>query len=323
MAGERSEISRILTLNDTTPDAQLERVLKALDSLNRFRILRYLSDKVASVSEVAVALDLPTSTTALHVETLEEAGLIRTELAPASRGLQKVCVRMYDRLVLDLPVYERPREQAIELTMPIGAFADCQVAPTCGLLSENGIIGLLDDPASFYEPTRMTAQLLWFHHGYVEYRFPNRLPAGAQPDALRLSMEICSEAPLFNLDWPSDITVWINGVEIGTWTSPADFGGEPGRLTPDWWTIRNTQYGLLKYWHVNNQKTEVDGMRISGVTTSDLKLSEASFISVRIGVKPDAERVGGMNLFGSRFGNYPQDLVLWISYRSFSSAASG
>jgi predicted transcriptional regulator len=221
---------------------------------------------------------------------------------------------MYDKIVIELPMVDKPPERAVELTMPIGAFVDCRVLPTCGLLSETGIIGLLDDPASFYEPDRMNAQLLWFYQGFVEYRFPNRLPNGAQANSLRLSMEVCSEAPLYNLNWPSDITVWINGLEIGTWTCPSDFGGERGHLTPDWWSTRNTQYGLLKYWHVSETKTEVDGMPISAVTIRDLKLNASSFISVRIGIKPDAEHVGGINLFGSKFGNYPQDLVLWINY---------
>jgi predicted transcriptional regulator len=314
--------SRVLMLDGSSESGQLERVLKSLDSLNRIRILRYLSDRVASVNDIAVALELPTSTAALHIETLEESGLIRTEFEPASRGLRKVCARMYDRIVLDLPIAEQPREQAVEVTMPIGAFVDCRVTPTCGLLSESGIIGLLDDPASFYEPARMNAQLLWFHQGYVEYRFPNRLPAGAVPESLRLSMEVCSEAPLYNNDWPSDISVWINGVEVGTWTSPADFGGERGRLTPEWWTPRNTQYGLLKVWHVGERKSEVDGMHVSGVTIHDLALGDSPFTSIRIGIKPDAEHIGGLNLFGSRFGNYPQDLILWIGYRSATRAAA-
>jgi predicted transcriptional regulator len=29
--------------------------------------------------------------------------------------------------------------------MPIGAYVDCSVTPTCGLASEHGIIGSLDD----------------------------------------------------------------------------------------------------------------------------------------------------------------------------------
>jgi predicted transcriptional regulator len=306
---------RVLTLDGSSDSEQLERVLKAIDSPNRLRILRYLANRIASVNDIAIALELPTSTAALHVETLEAAGLILTEIEPASRGLRKVCSRTYDRVVLNLP-YEQPiTEQAIESTMPIGAFVDAQVLPTCGMASDTQIIGLFDNPRSFYEPDRLNAQLIWFSQGYLEYRFPNRLPASVTPEALRLSMEICSEAPLYNLDWPSDITVWINGVEIGAWTSPADFGGERGLLTPEWWTTRNTQYGLLKVWHVNEREAQVDGMRISGTTIRDLSLSGSPFIAVRVGVKADALHVGGINLFGSRFGNYAQDLVLWIGYR--------
>jgi predicted transcriptional regulator len=307
---------RVLTLDPLRDEAQVERVMKALASPNRIRILCHLADRQASVNDIASALELPLSTTAAHVEALEEAGLIHTEFEPASRGLKKVCSRMADQVVLTLPKIDEPHQQAIEQGMPIGAYTDCQVSPTCGLVTESKIIGMLDDPASFYEPHRVDAQLLWFHQGSVEYRFPNRLPSGSVVEALRLSMEICSEAPLYNERWPSDITVWINGVDLGFWTSPGDFGGERGRLTPDWWAPNSTQYGLLKVWHVSERETEVDGMRISGVTIRDLNLGRSPAITVRIGVKPEARYVGGLNLFGSRFGNYPQDLVLRLTYRS-------
>lgn len=308
-------IRRVLSLDGTHDDDQLERVLKALDAPNRVKILRLLANRMASVQDIATALEIPTSTAAAHVELLEEAGLIRTELEPASRGLRKVCARMIDRVVLDLPIVEPSREDAIELTMPIGGFVDCQVAPTCGLLGAEGPIGLLDDPRSFYEPRRVESQLIWFHQGFLEYRFPNRLPQGARPLALQLSMEACSEAPLYNLDWPSDISVWVNGVELGSWTSPGDFGGERGRLTPEWWTLRNTQFGLLKVWTVTTAETAVDGVTVSPVTVHNLQLPNQPYIALRIGVKGDATHVGGINLFGHRFGNYPQDLVLRIAYR--------
>jgi predicted transcriptional regulator len=35
---------------------------------------------------------------------------------------------------------------------------------------------------------------------------------------------------------------------------------------------------------------------------------------VRIGVKAEAEHVGGMNLFGRGFGNYDQAIVLRLSF---------
>jgi predicted transcriptional regulator len=309
-------IRRILTLSGSSDEAQVERVLKALDSANRMRILRYLTERNASVNELAAALELPLSTAALHIETLEESGLIKTELEPASRGLRKMCFRLYDTIVLDLPRSQpSARTPIVELAMPIGAFSDCRVQPTCGLAGLDGLIGMVDDPASFYEPLRAAAQLLWFRSGWIEYHFPNRLPAGARPETLALSMEICSEAPHHNLDWPSDITVWINGIEIGTWTSPADFGGEPGHLTPEWWGIHSTQYGLLKLWHIDDSGSKIDGLRMSDLSIDALRLPDAPYIAVRIGVKPDAEHVGGINLFGSQFGNYPQDLVLRVSYR--------
>ena len=115
-------------------------------------------------------------------------------------------------------------------------------------------------------------------------------------------------------NWPSDVTMWINGTEIGTWTSPADFGGKRGVLTPDWWESRNTQYGLLKIWQVNGDGSYVDGVRVSSVQLDELQITGHDFISVRIGVKPEAANLGGINIFGSHFGNYPQDIVLRLDY---------
>src|SRR5690606_5608370 len=122
-----------------------------------------------------------------------------------------------------------------------------------------------------------------------------------------LSLEVCSEAPMHHLDWPSDITVSVNGVAVGTFTSPADFGGQRGTLTPSWWDTRNSQYGILKEWRVTHEGSFIDGMRVSDVRIDDLALSAGRRLVVRIGVSPDARHVGGLNLFGRSFGNYPQD----------------
>lgn len=145
------------------------------------------------------------------------------------------------------------------------------------------------------------------------------MPPDALIERLELSCEICSEAPLHHADWPSDITVAINGVEIGTWTSPGDFGGERGALTPQWWAGGNTQFGLLKVWKVSQQGSEIDGMHLSNVRVGDLGLSASSSIVVRISVKEHATHVGGVNLFGRQFGNYPQDIVLRHRFRRDSS----
>jgi predicted transcriptional regulator len=289
---------------------KLEAVTKALGSETRLEILRFLSAHTCSLLEIAEALNLPPSTATLHINVLEKAGLIETDLRPATRGLQKVCARVFDRVVIQLPAEYEPEDTTVEVAMPIGAYTDVNIIPTCGLAGNIGIIGHLDDPSTFYEPDRIYAQLLWFRRGYIEYRFPNRLPPNVALDDIEVSFEVCSEAPLHHSDWPSDITVWIGTVEIGTWTSPADFGGERGALTPAWWDSQNSQYGLLKVWRVTNSGSFVDGIQVSKVTLSDLVLKSGEPIPVRIGIKDGASNVGGINLFGSQFGNYPQDIVL-------------
>lgn len=315
MAEFTTPTGRVLRLELDNDDGAPELILKALASAPRLKILALLSSRVLNISEIGEALDLPASTATLHVNALEEAGLINTELRPATRGLQKVCARAYDVVVVELTRGDTEQVKSVEVAMPIGAFVDCQVSPTCGLASNHGIIGLFDDPASFFEPERVGAQLLWFHTGYVEYRFPNRLPPKAIIESAAISLELCSEAPLHHEDWPSDITMWMNGVEIGTWTSPSDFGGQRGLLTPEWWENWNSQYGLLKVWTVTDSGSFVDGKRISDVTLADVRIADNTFFSVRLGVKPDARHVGGVNIFGRQFGNYPQDIVLRLRYR--------
>jgi predicted transcriptional regulator len=306
-------ILELIALDENLP--QLEAVTKALGSSTRLEILRFLGTHTCSVLEIAEALDLPQSTATLHIGILEKAGLIQTDLQPATRGVQKMCARAFDRIVVQLPAEQEKQELAVRVGMPIGAYVDANVISTCGLLSDYKIIGQLDQPSSFFEPERIQAQLIWFRRGYVEYRFPIRKVHLATLENLEVSFEVCSEAPLHHADWPSDITVWINGVELGSWTSPADFGGERGALTPDWWDTNNTQYGLLKVWKVSPQGSFVDGVKISSVRLGDVKIDEAETVSVRIGIKEDARHIGGINLFGSRFGNYPQDILLKLTYK--------
>lgn len=303
-----------LHIDANQADGQALEMLKALGNETRIAILRYLGDRVVPMNQIAQDLGLPASTATMHVVALERAGLLHTEMRPASRGLQKVCARTYDELVIDLPRGEHHTRSAVETTMPIGGYSDFVVEPTCGLASADGIIGYLDDVNSFYEPDHLRAQLLWFRSGYVEYRFPNRVPRGATVLSLQVTAEVCSEAPLHDDDWPSDIGVWINGAHLGEWTCPADFGGVRGRLTPSWWEKKDSQFGVLKRWRVTRSGTTIDGMTLSPVTVDALDLSRAEPIVIRIGVRPEATNVGGLNLFGREFGNYPQDLGLRIEY---------
>ena len=205
------------------------------------------------------------------------------------------------------------RPDVIEVAMPVGLYTSCEISAPCGLCSADGIIGLLDVPDTFLDPRRMRAGLMWFTRGFVEYQFPNNARLSKTDiEAMEFSFEISSEVPGTATDWPSDITVTVNQKDVGTWTSPGDFGDQRGVYTPDWWTLRGSQYGKLKTWRVAKDGTYVDGVKISPVSLKDLDVSTHHSIRLRIGVKANARHPGGVNIFGRGFGNYDQDIVLRI-----------
>ena len=300
-------------------------ILKALANETRMAILSLLSQDVMNVSELALALGIPHSTVNFNLKLLEEAGLLHVEYQPGTRGSQKLCSKRYDDIYLRLPgvAIESSAPEVVEISMPVGNYRHLEAKASCGLASDTKIIGMLDDPRSFFEPDHVFAQIIWFSEGYVEYAFPNNLPYGSSPNALELSMEICSEAPHYNAEWPSDITLSINGTEVGTWTSPGDFGGIRARLTPAWWQLDQSTHGLLKRWRVDAEGAFIDGERLSGIRLSDLLIAGSNHVMVRLEVKADARHKGGINLFGKRFGNYPQDLVMRLDYAFEQNRAFG
>lgn len=291
-------------------------VLKALANETRLLLLSMLSHNVMNVSELADALKLPHSTVNFNLNQLQAAGLISVEYEPGTRGSQKLCSKRYDEIVYRVPgVAVESDSDQVSVSMPIGNYSQIEALPTCGLASESKIIGMLDNPRSMYEPDHVYAQILWFgRSGFVEYTFPNNLPYGALAQKLDLSMELCSEAPQYDPEWPSDITLWINGHEVGTFTSPGDFGGQRTHLTPRWWNVDQTTHGVLKHWIVTPQGAYIDGEWLSPLTVADLNLQGANQIKVRLGVKPEARNCAGLNLFGRKFGNYEQDIVMRTTY---------
>ena len=95
-------------------------------------------------------------------------------------------------------------------------------------------------------------------------------------------------------------------------TIPGDFGGRRGRLNPQWWGDTLTQYGLYKSIRVNSLGCYEDDIKCSEQSLTTLHLDKGNYISFRLGVKPDARHVGGMNLFGEKFGDYAQGLVMKV-----------
>lgn len=303
-----------LTIN---PDDGMD-VLKGLASPVRIRILKLLHARERlNVNEISQQLGLPQSSVATNIQLLEEAGLVATETVKARKGHQKICSARFSEIVVRFDSAEsKPENNLVEVSMPLGLFTNCEVSAPCGLCSTEGIVGLLDVPDSFLDPSRVQAALIWFGRGHVEYKFPNNAKLlNAQVDSVEFSMELSSEVPGTNLNWPSDITLWLNDIAVGTWTSPGDYGDKRGVYTPTWWKLEGSQYGKLKTWRISRSGTFIDGVRISDVTIADVDLPKHHSIRIRIGIDSKAEHPGGVNIFGRGFGNYDQDIVMRLYVR--------
>ncbi|MDR2052994.1 MAG: ArsR family transcriptional regulator [Treponema sp.] len=291
--------------------------LKALSSAYRVKMLDILRKQNLNVNELCALMNLPQSTVATHISILEEAGLVTSEKIKARKGNQKRCRTAFSEIIVKFPEAKVEDKPSIDVEMPIGIFTNWAVSPPCGLCSSKKIIGFLDTPDSFVNPERMKAGLLWFEHGFVEYQFPNNsIYDNRGLRKLEVSVELSSEIPGTNKNWLSDITLWINKVEIGSWTSPGDFGDRRGIYTPSWWKLEGSQYGLLKHWSLTGEGSFVDGVKISDVKLSDIKLAEHHSIRIKLGVRKDAEHLGGINIFGRGFGNYDQDIILRLFFNT-------
>jgi predicted transcriptional regulator len=289
-------------------------IFKALGAESRARIMELLAERDMNINELSIALGIAQPSVTKHVQILEEAGLVVGDYQAGPQGTQKKCRRAHDRLLIELAGRSSRDDLIAEIDVPIGSFTQVEAVPTCGLANRERFIGHLDFPVSFFLPERSTAEVIWSAGGFVEYVFTNSLPRGARVTSLDLAMELCSEAPGYNNDFPSDITVWLNGIEIGTWCSPGDFGGSRGRLNPDWWHDNLNQFGQLKVWQVDAEGSSIDGVRVSNTHIEDFGIRPWHTLTVRIGVNPDAPHQGGFSLFGKGFGNYEQDIVLRLHY---------
>lgn len=261
---------------------QVAEIAHALSSPVRLKILSLIEDRPINVSEIANKLGMPLSSTALAISVLEKAGLVITTSKPGVRGAQKLCALKVDSLFIQIKNPEAMDNEDLYIEqMPIGNYSDFKVVAPCGIVSEEGFIASEDSAQGFFLPEHIRAQLIWFTKGYLEYRFFSRFQRRAKlPQKIEFSFEMCSEAPGYNSEWRSDISVWINGRRIGTLTSLGDYGNRRGRLNPAWWDGNNTQYGLLHRVCITSEGTMLDDDCFSQFTISDLDLFHQESIRV-------------------------------------------
>ena len=298
----------------TSLDDGLE-LFKALGSDVRIQILNILLENGnMSMNQLASQLNISNGALTGHIKKLEECGMISISNESAGHGNSKICSVMQDRILIDI---EQPIDYSNVYTtdLKVGQFTNYDICPTCGLANNNSVIGEFDNVRYFAHPDRFNADIMWFTKGFVEYAIPNLIPSNNKITQFSVSLEISSEAPGIDNNWPSDISFYLNDTLLGVWTSPGDFGGDiHGMFTPEWWPSNWNQYGLLKLLVVNKHGTFIDGLKISDVTIGDLSLDYKSNLTLRIAVNDDAEHVGGVTLFGKNFGNYGQDIRVSLNY---------
>lgn len=284
-------------------------VYEALASNVRINIIQLLSKNKMSVKDIASALNLSSAIVTMHIRKLEEANIIKTEKI----GQKKISSLRVDNINIRFPEKIFNAFDSQENSIPIGHYTECSIKPTCGLATVNEFIGQVDEPKYFMDPRRMDAGILWFTEGYVEYQTPNFLSPRETLEMMEISMELCSEFPFANDNWPSDITFFLNGIELGTWRSPGDFADIRGKYNPAWYPDNLNQYGLLKTIRITKHLTNMDGEPLSAVRIDDIPAHDDVW-HLRFEVKPDAEYVGGCTLFGKGFGNYDQDIKIKVFY---------
>jgi len=284
---------------------------EALASEVRWTIMELIAANEMNAKDIAARLGLSPSIVTMHIRKLEQAGLVGSRRVRLNRGTHKMCYLLQNRIEIELPA-AGPASTIREQTIPVGHYTAFEVHPTCGLGTREKEIGVWDDPRYFLDPERVHAAILWFGKGYVEYKTPNYMLPGQRADKLEISMEIASEAPGLSDNWPSEIQFAFNGVHLGTWTSPADFGrAARGRYTPPWWHRNVNQYGLWKTIRIDAKGTYMNEERMSDVTLADIRLDQP-FWSIRYTVDEQKGNAGGLTLYGAGFGNHDKDIVVAV-----------
>ena len=307
---------KTITLNITKQNdlSKVVKLGKALSNKDCLKIFQVISERPLNMSEISKLTGISISSVSNHIDTLNEAELIHVYYQPSLKGHAKLCSKKTVGIYIDssdTSIEEKSKKLTYE--MGVGMFTDCKITAPCGMCDKNELF-ICDNPLLFFSPRKSNAELLWFSSGYVTYKFPNEIQNVDDINYISFSMELCSETMYYREKYPSDITFYVNDIELFTWTSPGDFGGRHGRYTPDYWANTSTQYGLLKNFRIDHNGVALDNILINtNVTLNSLNLSNQDVISLTIKIKDDAIHKGGINIFGKNFGDFDQSIILTVN----------
>ena len=305
----------LIALNIVNKEDELA-ISKTCDGLAhpiRVRIVRKLCDYpyLRPFNRLSQELKIPKTTLNYHLSKLEEAGIIRLFYKNTHNKSTKMVSKIVNNISITtkkIEVEEDVGKKSYLQEIPVGAY-DSYVGKELDYAIENEVVERAI--ISQYDTKRFNAKLIYAKDGVVTYKVSNAFAITNGIDELIISLEICSEAPYYDNDYKSDITFWINDKEICTLTTKGDYGDRRGKLNPDWWPSINTQYGELTTIKINENGIYLKDILVNkGITIKDLDITNNTFIKISLGNKNFALNKGGFNIFGSEFGDYPQNIIV-------------
>lgn len=301
-----------LDLNKEQDVEAIAEVCDALSSPTRLRILTYLQhNHLQEIPKISADLGIPITTLMHHLYKLEKAEVIEIYYKNSKHSSVRTAVRkmksVYINLHNTLP-YRQEENTSYTQSVGVGCYTDF-TGSKISLLTEDGIMKI--EEGNFFPENRYNAQMIYTMFGRITYFFSNFAALTDPVKKIEFTLEICSEAPYYDNNYLSDITFWINGIEITTYTLDGDYGDRRGKLNPDWWPSVNTQYGKLLNLSVSKTGVEINGSNVNRrITINDLRINKENKIVLTFGNKDTAEHRGGFNLFGKGFGDHAQDICM-------------
>ncbi len=288
---------------------EFEKIAQALSNKSRLKIINLLKDGEYNINEIAKALQMPVPTVTVNIKKLIDAGIVDFKITSGKHGMQKICSLKYSRVIFDVDATERtepsetsfPRQELTsKIDIPLKAYVSQEIHAPCGLADRSKFLSPEDDESSF-EKRYDSVSLLWFGEGKISFPFNVQAKELENSDSIKVSFEGCSQHLFFEKIWPSDVTLWINGYEIGTVTTEIEEISSIGKNTPKWWPKNRSQHGELLFWEFDKR---------SPAYKSILSRSGGSSVELTIGIKSDAPHSRGIMIFGRDFGNYSQDILV-------------
>jgi predicted transcriptional regulator len=82
-------------------DEQIEKIVKALSSRTRRKILHHIQEEPMDVSDIASSLQMTEANISAQIKKLEEAGLIICDYTSGAHGVRKLSKLKFNRLTIN------------------------------------------------------------------------------------------------------------------------------------------------------------------------------------------------------------------------------